>query len=250
MITFENVSMRYPPGNGREPMPVLKEVNLSVSQGEFVCVLGPSGCGKTTLLNLTAGFIRPTDGRVLFRNRPVGGPGPQRAVVFQDPTLFPWLTVRQNVEFGLRCREQESDTMLERVESSLARVGLEGWEDARVHELSGGMRQRAALARVLVLDPPALLMDEPFGSLDANTREHLQEELLRIWEADRRTVLFVTHSVEESVILADRIVLLGAPPTGVREIVTPDLPRPRARTSVGARAAVERLRERTKSARV
>ena len=247
MIAFRNVSASYPSGDGREPVSVLEAVDLRVRAGEFVCVLGPSGCGKTTLLNLAAGFIRPTKGQIVFDGRPVGEPSPERAVVFQEPTLFPWLTVRQNVAFGLRCRGVDARAADERVKAGLARVGLTGWADAHVHELSGGMRQRAALARVLVLDPPALLMDEPFGALDANTRERLQDELLRIWQADARTVLFVTHSVEEAVILADRIALLGSPPTGVQEIVPLELARPRTRTSPEVRQMVERLRARLDS---
>ena len=242
MICFENVTKQYPSTNGREEVLALAGIDFRIGEGEFVCVLGPSGCGKTTLLNLLAGFVVPTSGRVLFRGEPVTGPSPDRAVVFQEPTLFPWLTVRGNVQFGLKCGGAPAAARREKVESTLAMVGLSRSGDAQVHELSGGMRQRVALARVLVLDPPALLMDEPFGALDANARERLQDELLRLWQAHRRTVVFVTHSVEEAAYLADRVVLVGAPPDSFGGEMHLDLPRPRPRSSENLRAAADELR--------
>lgn len=238
---MENLSLRYPNANGSGP-PVLDNVSLEIGQGEFVCLLGPSGCGKTSLLNLIAGFLRPTSGRVLFRGSPVTEPSPERSVVFQDPTLFPWLTVRGNVEFGLRCMKLSREERRLISGECIAMVGLAGYEDAYRHELSGGMRQRAALARVLALDPPALLMDEPFSALDANSRERLQDELLRLWRAKRRTIIFVTHSVEEAALLADRVIIIGTPPGSVKREVPIDLPRPRPRTSSDLKETMRGLR--------
>jgi len=244
VIVLEDVELHYPAPNDGAPVPILRGANLAVDEGEFVCLLGPSGCGKTTLLNLVAGFLAPTGGRVLFRGEPVEHPGPDRAVVFQDPTLFPWLVVRENVAFGLRCLQTDRTTIDERVAACLEEVGLTEAGDAYPHELSGGQRQRAALARVLALDPPALIMDEPFGALDANTRERLQDSLLRIWQSRRRTVLFVTHSVEEAAYLADRVAILGPPPTAICEVVRLRQSRPRDRTSTLTREAADHLRER------
>ena len=196
---------------------------------EFVCLLGPSGCGKTTLLNLVAGFIRPTRGLIFFNGCPVDRPGPDRGVVFQDPTLFPWLTVRQNVEFALLSTSASPAERDRRVREALRIVGLTNGFDSFPHALSGGMRQRAALARVLVLDPEALLMDEPFSALDAGSRETLRDELVRIWSARKRSVLFVTHSVEEAAYLADRVIVMGMPPRSVVTEVPVPLTRPRTR---------------------
>lgn len=241
MIIMENLSLRYPNANGSGP-PVLDNVSLEIGQGEFVCLLGPSGCGKTSLLNLIAGFIAPTTGRVLFQGAPVTGPSPERAVVFQDPTLFPWLTVRGNVEFGLRCMKLTREQQRRISDECIAMAGLARYEDAYQHQLSGGMRQRAALARVLALDPPALLMDEPFSALDANSRERLQDVLLRIWHARRRAIAFVTHSVEEAALLADRVIVLGAPADSVKREVCIELPRPRPRASSDMEETIRNLR--------
>ncbi len=240
MITLEKVSKHYMHDGGRLVQAV-SEVDLVIAPGEFVCVLGPSGCGKSTLLNLIAGFERPDSGRVLFRGRPVMRPGPDRGVVFQDPTLFPWLTARQNVEFGLENLGFSGPERRVAAEKHLHLVGLREFADVRPHALSGGMRQRVALARVLAMRPDALLMDEPFGALDALTRVRLQEELSRIWETDRRTVLFVTHSIEEAVWLADRVVLMGPGPRSVRSLCRITLERPRDRMSAGFRELVERF---------
>jgi NitT/TauT family transport system ATP-binding protein len=241
LIRFENVTKEYV-NHGGSPALAVENANLRIAAEEFVCLAGPSGCGKSTLLNLAAGFIRPTSGRVLFDDSEVLEPGPERAVVFQDPTLFPWLNVRQNVEFGLSriglTRQQEQA----RAAECLRRVGLSAGDDLYPHALSGGMRQRVALARVLALDPKALLMDEPFGALDANSRERLQNELLRLWEAHRRTVLFVTHSVEEAAYLADRVVIMGPAPNSIRADISVALPRPRSRTSEAMRALLSDLR--------
>lgn len=241
MIILERVSLHYPNSNGNKT-PALDTVSLEIGKGEFVCLLGPSGCGKSSLLNLIAGFIKPTAGRVLFQSAPVTGPSPERSVAFQDPTLFPWLTVRGNVEFGLRCMKLRREERERRSGECIAMVGLSGYEDAYGHELSGGMRQRAALARVLALDPPALLMDEPFSALDANSRERLQDELLHLWQAKRRTIVFVTHSVEEAALLADRVIVLGTPHDSVKREVSIDIPRPRPRTSANLEDTIRGLR--------
>lgn len=242
MIDVQNVTMVYHDSETGVSVTALENVSISLRQKEFVCLLGPSGCGKSTLLNLIAGFISPSRGQVLFENEPVSQPGPDRGVVFQEHTLFPWLTVRQNVEFGLRNRGLPPRERRDLGEANLELVGLNGFRDRYPHELSGGMRQRVALARVLALEPRALLMDEPFSALDANTRERLQDELLRIWEHHRKTVLFVTHNVEEAAYLADRVVVMGPPPESARAEVDVTVHRPRDRQSSQLREVTERLR--------
>lgn len=241
MIQFDHVTKHYGNNGGRTTLAV-QDASVHVAPREFVCLVGPSGCGKSTMLNLAAGFIRPTSGCVLFDGREVREPGPERGVVFQDPTLFPWLNVRQNVEFGLRGADLSPEQRATCAVQCLRRVGLTDCEDLYSHALSGGMRQRVALARVLALDPKALLMDEPFGALDTNSRERLQDEVLGLWESDRRTVLFVTHSVEEAAYLADRVVIMGPPPNSVRADIPIRLPRPRERTSDTMQAVIAQLR--------
>jgi NitT/TauT family transport system ATP-binding protein len=241
MIRFENVSKCFE-HNGGHPVAILDRINLFIREGELVCVLGPSGCGKTTLLNLAAGFLFPTLGRVLFEGQAVRAPGPERGVVFQDATLFPWLSVFKNVAFGLTLQGAKGCRLAHTTARYLDRMGLSAHADKYPFALSGGMRQRVAIARVLALEPKVLLMDEPFSALDANTRERLQDELLRVWADSRRTVLYVTHSVEEAAYLADRIIVLGPAPGGVFADLPVDLPRPRERTSVGVLALQETLR--------
>lgn len=205
--------------------------DLEVAHGEFVCLLGPSGCGKTTVLRIVAGLESKSSGSVLVDGKEVVGPGSDRGMVFQEFALFPWRTVRRNVEFGLEVKHIPD---VERAAISgrlIELVGLKGFADAYPRELSGGMKQRVAIARALANDPEVLLMDEPFGSLDAQTRNLMQKELLRIWSATRKTVLFVTHSVEEAVFLADKIVVMTARPGKVREMIVVSLARPRDRTS-------------------
>ena len=243
MIELHNVTQRYPQTGRAGERTALSEVDLRVAAGEFVCVLGPSGCGKSTLLNLAAGFLRPTTGQVRFDGREVTAPGPERGVVFQDPTLFPWLTVQANVEFGLLAQGLAPDERRQAASNALQAVGLADFAQAYPHTLSGGMKQRVALARVLVLEPRALLMDEPFGALDANSRERLQDELLRLWQAHRRTVLFVTHNVEEAAYLADRVVVMGPAPRSVRGQVAIELPRPRAQTDAALLRCAAQLRD-------
>jgi NitT/TauT family transport system ATP-binding protein len=206
----------------------LQAIDLAVETSEFAALLGPSGCGKSTLLNMLAGFDRPTRGRVLVHGEPVTAPGPRRAVVFQEPALFPWYTVSDNVTFGLRARGLRPADYRERVEAILEQVGLRGFESHYPAELSGGMKQRVGIARVLVMEPEVLLMDEPFGSLDAQTRSLMQELLLSVWERHHQTVLFVTHDVEEALLLADTVLVMTARPGRIKQRLSVALPRPRA----------------------
>jgi NitT/TauT family transport system ATP-binding protein len=205
----------------------IEEITLTVGQGEFVCLLGPSGCGKTTLLNLFAGFERPTSGHVYIDDREVTGPGPDRGVVFQEHALFPWLTVYDNVRSGKRVRALPESDQAATVRRQLALVGLEGFDRHYPHQLSGGMKQRVAIARVLANESEVLLMDEPFAALDAITRSQLQQELIRIWNETRKTILFVTHNIEEAVLLGDRIAVMTSRPGRIRSITEVRLPKPR-----------------------
>lgn len=210
-----------------ETVTAVGDVSFSIEQSEFVSVLGPSGCGKTTVLNIVAGFDKQTSGTVLVGGKPVTGPSPERGVVFQSFALFPWKTVLGNVVFGLRMRgvpRRERETVAQQY---LELVGLEGFERKFPHELSGGMQQRLGVARVLANQPEVMLMDEPFASVDAQTRRKLQEDLTSIFEAKRPTVFFVTHDVDEAVFLSDRVVVLTARPSRVSEVVTVPLGRPR-----------------------
>lgn len=205
--------------------------SMDVLEGEFVCLLGPSGCGKTTVLRIVAGLETKTSGQVLVNGKDVERFRPRVGMVFQEFALFPWRSARRNVEFGLEIKRVPEQKRAEISSRYLDLVGLSGFADAHPHELSGGMKQRVAIARALAHDPAVLLMDEPFGSLDAQTRNLMQKELLRIWSATNKTVLFVTHSVDEAVFLADRIVVMTARPGRVRETIEVGLPRPRDRTS-------------------
>jgi NitT/TauT family transport system ATP-binding protein len=221
----------------------LRDIELGVAEGEFVCLLGPSGCGKSTLLNAVAGFVRPSAGRVLVQGKPVVAPGPDRAMVFQEYALFPWMTVADNVAFGLEIRKLPKARIDEIVAGLLRKLSLWDFRDRFPKELSGGMRQRVAIARALALDAPTLLFDEPFGALDALTRRSLQEELLRIWAELRKTALFVTHSIEESIFLADRVVVMTYRPGTVKRIVPIGLPRPRDAQAPAFAAIARQLTE-------
>jgi len=205
----------------------LKDVDIQVHAGEFVCLVGPSGCGKTTLLYALAGHLEPSGGRISVDGARVTGPGPERLLVFQEPALFPWLTVRQNIIFPLRAKGVPRAEAAARAREYVARVHLEGFEDALPHRLSGGMRMRVQLARALALDPAVLLMDEPFAALDAQTRSHMHELLQRVWIRDRKTVVFVTHDVREALVLGDRVVVMAARPGRVLQDLEVHLPRPR-----------------------
>ncbi len=218
----------------------LDGIDLQIAEGEFVCLLGPSGCGKSTLLNAVAGFVEPTAGTVLAAGFPIEGPGPDRAMVFQEYALFPWMTVEENVAFGLEIRRESKARIGEIVAGLLRKLSLWDFRARFPKDLSGGMRQRVAIARALALDSPTLLFDEPFGALDALTRKSLQGELLRIWAGLRKTALFVTHSIEESIHLADRVVVMTYRPGTVKRIVPIDLPRPRE-AGTPAFAAVEKV---------
>jgi len=230
-ITCRGLTKRFFDIARGEGVVALQDISLEIDPEEFLVVLGPSGCGKTTLLNILAGFEAPSGGDVRLEDVPISGPGPDRGVVFQEYALFPWLTVRQNVEYGPRERRMPRAQRAERVQAQIAAVGLIGFEDRYPHELSGGMRQRVALARVLVNDPKILLMDEPFAALDAQTRTLMQAELLAVWSRAQRTVVFVTHNIEEAIYLGDRVVVMTARPGRIKEDVAVGLPRPRDVTS-------------------
>ncbi len=205
----------------------LRDINLTINKGEFVCLIGASGCGKSTLLRIIAGFEKASSGTVEMYGTPITGPGPERGMVFQDFALFPWLTVRQNIAFGPRQRGLAKDKIDEISGRYTEMVGLDKFADYYPSQLSGGMKQRVAIARVLANDADILLMDEPFGALDALTREQMQQELLEIWQRTKATVVFVTHSVEEAVVLADRVVVMTAGPGRVEDDSLIDLARPR-----------------------
>lgn len=208
----------------------LREIDLTVRKGEFITLIGHSGCGKSTLLNLIAGLLKPTDGVLLCANREIAGPSPERSVVFQNHSLLPWLTCYENIHLGVErvFGKTESKAQLrERTMQALALVGLTAAETKRPHEISGGMKQRVGIARALAMEPKVLLMDEPFGALDALTRRNLQDELLRIWSELKKTIIFVTHSIEEAIYLADRIVVMTYRPGTVKRDLIVDLPRMR-----------------------
>jgi NitT/TauT family transport system ATP-binding protein len=211
---------------GREVI-ALKDIDLDIATGEFVCLLGPSGCGKSTLLNAIAGFSPPSAGTITVDGKLVTGPGPDRGMVFQEYALFPWMTVEANVAFGLEIKGMARAERHERVTALLAMLGLADFADRFPKDLSGGMRQRVAIARVLAIDSPILLMDEPFGALDALTRRSLQDELIKIWSQFKKTIVFVTHSIEESIYLADRIVVMTYRPGTVKRDIHVTMPRPR-----------------------
>jgi NitT/TauT family transport system ATP-binding protein len=212
--------------NGQK-IEALRDASLVVRKGEFVCLIGASGCGKSTLLRIVAGFEPPSSGSALMWDKPVGGPAPDRGMVFQDYGLFPWLTVRQNIGFGPSSRGLPRAEVRDTVERFVTMVGLTRFADAYPHQLSGGMKQRVAIARVLANDAEVVLMDEPFGALDAMTRERLQDELLDIWQRTKLTVLFVTHSIEEAIFLADRVVVMEPGPGRIASEHMITLPRPR-----------------------
>jgi NitT/TauT family transport system ATP-binding protein len=225
MISVNSATKVYNTKRGRTVS--LDRVSLDVAEGEFVTLVGPSGCGKSTMLNLIGGLLNPTSGSVTVKGAPVRGPGPDRGVIFQQYALFPWLTARQNVEFGLRLQGVPRSQRAERAQHYLELVGLGDFGSALPKELSGGMKQRCAIARAYAVHPAVLLMDEPFGALDALTRVQMQEDLLATWEEERRTIVFITHDVDEAVYLASRVVVMSPRPGRIHDIVDVDLPYPR-----------------------
>lgn len=225
---------------------VLEDIDFSARRGEMICILGRSGCGKSTLLKMIAGFIAPSSGEVRVSGKPVASPGPDRCVVFQEDALFPWLTVEENIAFGLKGKARGKKALQKEVDRFLSLVGLSAFRDYLPREISGGMKQRVALARVLILQPKVLLMDEPFAALDAQTREEMQGLLLSLWEKLRHTILFVTHDVSEAVTLSDRILLMDKSPGKIREDFRVDLPRPRAKEQPQFISVYRRLCEQLK----
>lgn len=230
-IALDHVGFSFDGGRGQVPVQVLKECCYDVRRGSFTCIIGPSGCGKSTLLRIIAGYLRATEGRVLVDGTMVTGPGSDRLMVFQQSSLFPWYTAAQNVAFGLSLTAHRTPPVVrsKRVDELLAVVGLSGFGSRFPHELSGGMRQRVEIARALAVDPDVLLMDEPLGALDALTRLSMQQEILKIWNQTKKTIVFVTHDIGEAVILGDEIVVMTGRPATMREIVQVDLARPRTR---------------------
>lgn len=214
-------------GKGANSKLIFSHITLTVASGEFVCLLGPSGCGKSTLLNSIAGFVQPDIGTISISDKIVRGPGPERGFVFQKNSLLPWMTLEQNVSYGLRLQGMGETQRSARVQEYLEMVGLSRYRQAYPHQLSGGMQQRGSIIRALITNPSVLLMDEPFAALDAQTRSILQEILLEIWKTLSTTVVFVTHDIDEAILLADRIVLMGVHPGHVKNILPVHLPRPR-----------------------
>jgi len=231
MIHIDHVSQRFQT-SGRQSHLALSDINLEIHEGAFVSILGPSGCGKSTLLYIVGGFVPPSEGVARIKGRAITRPGPDRGPVFQEFALFPWKNVLGNVMYGLRQQGVKKAEAEARGRKLLEMVGLKGYENFYPKELSGGMKQRVAIARTLAYNPAVLLMDEPFGALDAHTRTRLQNDLLTIWERDRKTVLFVTHSVEEAVFLSDQVVVMTRSPGSVKVVVDIDLPRPRKRAEL------------------
>jgi len=226
-VTVENLKIVYQTQQEESFLVAVEDINLSFEKGEFVTIVGPSGCGKSSLLLAIDGLIQPAEGRILVNGKGVTGPGPDRAMVFQEFALLPWRSVLRNVRFGMELQRWKDEDLDERSRKYIRLVGLEGFENYHPHQLSGGMRQRVGIARALAVNPEILLMDEPFGALDANTREEMGEELLKIWNQEKKTALFVTHSIDEAVFLADSVVIMSKGPGRVKEVLKIDLPRPR-----------------------
>jgi bicarbonate transport system ATP-binding protein len=233
LLRFEQLGKVYATPTG--PYPVLENINFTVNQGEFVCVIGHSGCGKSTLLNMVSGFAKPSSGQVLLNGKPIEKPGPDRMVVFQGYALLPWMTAYENVYLGIDSvktnlpEHEKREITLEHLEM----VGLTAAAEKKITQISGGMKQRVAIARALAIRPEVLILDEPFGALDAITKQELQEELLKIWNTQRCTVLMITHDIDEALFLADRLVMMtNGPAAGIGEILAIDFPRPRSREDI------------------
>jgi NitT/TauT family transport system ATP-binding protein len=231
IIEIDRVSQVFQTSARKDHL-ALSDISLTIEEGAFVSILGPSGCGKSTLLYIVGGFVSPTRGAAKMKGQAITGPGPDRGPVFQEFALFPWKTVLGNVMYGPRQQGVRATEAEAQSRALIEMVGLKGYENFYPKELSGGMKQRVALARTLAYHPEVLLMDEPFGALDAHTRTRLQNDLLNIWERDRKTVLFVTHSVDEAVFLSDKVVMMSKSPGRIREVIAIDLPRPRRRNEL------------------
>ena len=228
-LKIDNVVKEYVGNKGKTV--ALNGVSLDIKENEFICVVGPSGCGKSTLLNIIAGLLEPTSGAVYLDGKKIEGTGVERGVVFQGYALFPWRTVLKNVMFGLEMKRMPKDQAEKIAKKYIKAVGLEGFEHAYPKELSGGMRQRVAIARAIAADPEVLLLDEPFGALDAQTRVQLQSELLNTWEHEKKTCFFITHDVDEAIILAQRVIIMSARPGRIKKIVDIDIPYPRTQAT-------------------
>ncbi|NLU07568.1 MAG: ABC transporter ATP-binding protein [Clostridiales bacterium] len=235
-IVVDNIrkvyDVRSQNGQDNERFLALDNFNLKVKKGEFITVVGPGGCGKSTFLDILAGLSKPTSGKVYIDGEPITGPALDRGIILQGYALFPWRTVEKNIEFGLEIKKIPKEERKKISEKFIELVGLKGFENRYPHELSGGMKQRVAIARALAYDPEVLLMDEPFAAVDAQTRESLQEELLNIWEKTNKTIVFITHSIEEAVFLADRVVVMATSPGRIKEIINVKLPRPRINSQI------------------
>lgn len=239
VISLRDVWMTFPGKRPGEQIHVLESVNADIARGEFVCIVGPSGCGKSTLLNIVGGFLTQTRGQVIVENTPVTGPDRRRIFVFQENGVFPWLTVADNIGFGLR--DLPADQKAATVAHYTEMVGLSGFEKSYPRELSGGMRQRVEIARALAANPDIIYMDEPFGALDFITRLKMRADLVRIWQTEKKTILFVTHDIEEAVQLADRVLVMSRRPATIQENIVIDLPRPRDLDSRGYLEARDRI---------
>lgn len=239
-VEFRNISKRYINSDGDETA-ALQNINLNINDGEFICVLGPSGCGKSTLLEIAAGLLPRSEGEILLDGKPHSGTSRDVGVVFQDSSLFPWRSIRRNIEFGLEVAGADRSERAAKAERAIEMVGLKGFENKYPHQLSGGMRQRAGLARTLVNDPSFILMDEPFSAVDHLTRLTLQDEIVRIWLQEKKTILFITHDVSEAVYLATRVVLLSPRPGRIRRIFDVPVARPRDRSDPRLLEVVEKI---------
>lgn len=240
-IEIKNLEKIY--GFGSDQVIALTNINLSFLDQEFICILGPSGCGKTTLLNIIAGFEFPSSGSITISGKSISGPGSDRVMMFQDYALFPWLTVSKNIEYGLKQKKIEKQQRKDIVNSLIDLIDLRGFENKYPIQLSGGMRQRVALARAMAVDPLILLMDEPFAALDSFTRERMQDELIRVWQKNKKLVVFITHSIEESIKLADRIIVMSSRPGEVLDLFEMKEPRPRDLSSSESIFTAKKIRE-------
>jgi NitT/TauT family transport system ATP-binding protein len=238
-IRVEDLTVSYENPKAGGTFIAVSSANLDIARGTFVTMVGPSGCGKSSLLLAIAGLVQPASGSVLVNGKPVSGPGRDRAVVFQDFALMPWRTVLDNVRFGLELQRWSGEDLTVRAKRFVELVGLKGFEHYHPHQLSGGMRQRVGIARALAVDPEILLLDEPFGSLDAQTRDEMGSELLTIWEQNKKTAVFVTHGIDEAIFLADRIVVMAKNPGRITEIIPVDLPRPRTIETMDSKLFIE-----------